>query len=223
MLEEYFDDFNSLNRTSFPVGGSYFTLANRPKTLRDVSETVFCAGFCPPGKDLLPIHTRTHTPHNSSSLSLSLIDVTFAVFYDKLLAQFVEMERGWLAKLGETECFLVAGINVATQDLPQGNDKAMTKRQNAGQGCRSCNGSKEDIPHLEKQFQPRLHHQMLDQRKAMKGKKASEVANMEKESGVLADSSPFEKLSFDICKAPFVSFLLLSFILHSLSSQADLL
>ena len=148
--------------------------------------------------------------------------MTFAVFYDRLLAQFVEMERGWLAKLGETECFLVAGINVATQDLPQGNDKAMTKRQNAGQGCRSCNGSKEDIPHLQKQFQPRLHHQMLDQRQAMKGKKASEVADMEKESGVLAGSSPFEKLSFDICKPVFFfvffSFLFFSFHLFPLLS-----
>lgn len=60
MLEEYFDDFNSLNRTSYPVGGSYFTLANRPKALRDHSETVRCAGFCPPGLHFPPLSSHSH-------------------------------------------------------------------------------------------------------------------------------------------------------------------
>jgi len=44
--------------------------------------------------------------------------VTFEVFYDRLLDQIAEMERGWATTLTDQKpIFLIAGINVATQDL----------------------------------------------------------------------------------------------------------
>ena len=142
-------------------------------------------------------------------------DVTFFNFYERLLDQIAVMERGWVAKLrNNQDHFLVAGINVATQDLPQGNDKAMTKRQNAGQGCRSCNGSKEDIPQVEKLYIPRIHDDMIHHRSLMARMKPAEIAEAEKRTGILASSSPFEKISFDICmagKAVFFNFFFILF------------
>ena len=125
-------------------------------------------------------------------------DVTFENFYKHLLHQFVQMERGWETTLQDGKrIFLVAAINVATQDLPQGNDKAMVKRQNAIVGCRACECTKDEIPKVDHTCHPRLHFEILKTRALMQDLAKTAVATMEKETGVLATPSPFEKISFD--------------------------
>jgi len=130
---------------------------------------------------------------------LPRVDVTFEVFYDRLLDQIAKMEHGVEITLADnTPALLIAGINVATQDLPQGNDKAMVKRQNATVGCRSCDCSKEDLPKMDEPHKPRLHHRMLATRAEMQILNRTAAAEKEKDTGILATSSPFETISFDL-------------------------
>jgi len=157
--------------------------------------------FTAPDSVLQVTHLSPLPFHAAQDSFLSILDVTFAVFYDWLLPQLAEMELGWNTKLkDDKDFFLIAGINVATQDLPQGNDKACIKRQNAGQGCRACDVSKEDLAKVDDLASLRLHANILQTRASMNGKSSSAIATMEKDTGILATASPFEQLSFDVCK-----------------------
>lgn len=77
------------------------------------------------------------------------------------------------------------------------------KRQNAIVGCRSCGGTKEEIPNLDKEFTPRSTPRS-SRPESFSGlpRTRTAQANLEKETGVLATPSPFEKISLDICNRP---------------------
>jgi len=96
------------------------------------------------------------------------------------------------------------------------------KRQNAIVGCRSCEGTKEEIPNLDKEFTPRLHSEILKTRELLRtAANKTAQANLEKETVVLATPSPFEKISLDICNPPTsFDFLFFSFFLFVLLPQS---
>jgi len=127
------------------------------------------------------------------------IDVDWKEFYHIMFDQFVQLEKGFEVSLGSEKMNITGGIAVATSDLPQGNDKAGIKRQNAQFGCRGCLEPKSEIYLVDSKPLLRTSHKIIATRKEILEQEAQrEQAQLEQSTGVLKETSPFEKLSFDL-------------------------
>ena len=88
-----------------------------------------------------------------------------------------------------------------TSEIPQGNDIATIKRQNAIRGCRHCLVTREDLsnPSFDVQKHARYHHittRLLNKLRTMKSK--SKRTELAKEMGLaLCQPNPLDELNFD--------------------------
>jgi len=173
MIEEYLDDFKSLTRVHHSVGGVYITDCFLPYTLRSQLVNILILGFIPRG-------------------------VPFQVFYQKLMSQIIQLEKGILVDLDGKTTLLQGGIGVSTADLPQGNDKVEMLRHNAKQGCRSCDLSSSELWQFP-ETKNRIHEDILATRKKIKAKRTKQDKDaLTTETGVKEESSVFEVISIDI-------------------------
>jgi len=174
-LEEYLDDFNALSKMHRPVGGSYGSLCNYDYDFRQSYASIFTFGYIPP-------------------------DIYWKDFYVEILKQINELEKGMEVEVAGEKVLVAAGIAVGTHDMVQGNQKAGTKSQKAYRCCRHCDIQMYHLCELTI-GKKRTHSQMVDERKNIQ-KIAGKTAREEKETetGILQESTPFEKISFDISR-----------------------
>jgi len=68
--------------------------------------------------------------------------VPFGGEFNDILEEFIsdmkELQSGVLMTTRNEQVWVSAGLGMVTADLPQGNDMAGIKRQNAEYGCRTC-------------------------------------------------------------------------------------
>jgi len=128
------------------------------------------------------------------------IDIYWKDFYVEILKQINELEKGMEVEVAGEKVLVAAGIAVGTHDMVQGNQKAGTKSQKAYRCCRQCDIHMYHLCELTI-GKKRTHSQMVDERKNIQ-KIAGKTAREEKETetGILQESTPFEKISFDISR-----------------------
>ena len=147
---------------------------------------------------------ETHLPYSG---------VPFEGFFEKVLQQVSELEKGREMCLCGNPTFVIGGIGVSTSDLPQGNDKAGIKRQNAHKGCRKCHVTHDQIPALL----PALHRTQSEivETRARIANCQTKTGQKEimRDTGVRMEPSPFEKISLDICESLLFGFVLFCFVL----------
>lgn len=112
-IDIYYDDFGTYRNTYHSLGGVYIQLGNMPFEMRKHLRNHFVLGFVPFGG-------------------------CFKDFIHPFIKDMKQLEKGILMNVQGRDCWIIAGLECITADLPQGNDLTSVKRHNAIRGCRTC-------------------------------------------------------------------------------------
>ncbi|PKC02865.1 hypothetical protein RhiirA5_424612 [Rhizophagus irregularis] len=103
-IDIYYDDFGTYRNTYHSLGGVYIQLGNMPFEMRKHLRNHFVLGFVPFGG-------------------------CFKDFIHPFIKDMKQLEKGILMNIQGRDCWIIAGLECITADLPQGNDLT---------GCRTC-------------------------------------------------------------------------------------
>ena len=137
-VDLYYDDFGAFNKAYHKLGGIYIQLGNMNRELRRKLRNHFLIGFVPFGGES-----------------------------DDVLREFIsdikDLQNGILMEMRDEQVWVTAGFGMVTADLPQGNDMAGIKRQNAEYGCRTCKVSQGQLANSKFDIiQNRRYHHITD-------------------------------------------------------------
>ena len=122
-LDLYYDDFGTFRNVFHSLGGVYVQFGNMPAHMRKQLKNHFVIGFVPFGGN-------------------------FNEFIQPFVNELREFEKGKIMNIQGQDVWIIAGLEVVTADLPQGNDLAGVLRHGATKGCRTCNIEKNSYTNI---------------------------------------------------------------------------
>jgi hypothetical protein len=171
----YYDDFGTYNKVHHSSGGCYLTLGNLPYWQQVKLHNIIPLLVKPPNADKRACH---------------------AIFN----AQAQELQRGVVINCGPVlgDIYFVGGVAIGRFDMPEGNDAAGVKRQNANCGCRRCYVVNGSLDKFDEECADRSYE--LDLRARTQADEAPSAAARDrvlKESGLHIRHSLFRDLAMD--------------------------
>ena len=174
-IDLYYDDFGAFNKAYHKLGGIYVQIGNMNKELRKKLKNHFLIGFVPFGGE-------------------------FKDTLKEFISDMKELQDGIAMEIKDEKVWVTAGFRMATADLPQGNDMAGIKRQNAEYGCRACKVPQDQLADINFDIiqNGRYHHlinKIYDDIKAAKNNTVKK--RIAKEHGVCLTPNILDELSRD--------------------------
>src|SRR2546423_3412726 len=137
-IDLYYDDFGAFNRAYHKLGGIYVQIGNMKRELRKKLRNHFLISFVPFGGE-------------------------FSDILEGFISDMKELQSGILMTIKNEQVWVSAGFGMVTADLPQGNDMAGIKRQNAEYGCRTCKVPQSQLSDVDFDiFQNGRYHHLTD-------------------------------------------------------------